>query len=198
MNFTEKRLPDDIEAFLNNHRPVICCTGFYETVYGFELAITGIKKLKDRYSNIGLIIIANKTNAQKYEKMIAEYGLCNNVFLCDDLGHEECLTIIKRSSVFLRPTMYDGDSISVREALMLRTPVVASDTEFRPEGVFIFRKGDLKDMVDKLLGVFQKNITGTTSENVHNNNLEKIRKIYMTLIPDRSKNASDKCYYSRI
>jgi glycosyltransferase involved in cell wall biosynthesis len=35
----------------------------------------------------------------------------------------------------LRTTYYDGDAISVREALHLGTPVIASDNGMRPEGV---------------------------------------------------------------
>ncbi|MEO7649742.1 MAG: glycosyl transferase family 1, partial [Bryobacteraceae bacterium] len=35
----------------------------------------------------------------------------------------------------LRTTTFDGDSISVREALHLGTPVIATDNGMRPEGV---------------------------------------------------------------
>ena len=44
--------------------------------------------------------------------------------------------------VFVRPTYFDGDASSVREALTLGVRVVASDTDFRPEGVWRFPPGD--------------------------------------------------------
>ena len=50
----------------------------------------------------------------------------------------------------VRSTFVDGDAITVREALAFGVPVVASDTAFRPEGVTLFRKGDVSDLVAKL------------------------------------------------
>ena len=57
---------------------------------------------------------------------------------------------MKRLTLFLRPTYFDGDSLSVREALALGVPVVASATDFRPDGVITFRIGDLQDFLEKL------------------------------------------------
>jgi len=37
--------------------------------------------------------------------------------------------------VLLRTTWYDGDSLSVREALHLGTPVIATENGMRPDGV---------------------------------------------------------------
>jgi len=49
-------------------------------------------------------------------------------------------------SVFLRPTFYEGDSVSLREALALGLPVIASDTGFRPNEVRRFKMGNCKDL----------------------------------------------------
>jgi glycosyltransferase involved in cell wall biosynthesis len=60
---------------------------------------------------------------------------------------------MRNLTVFVRPTYTDGDSISVREALALRIPVVASDAAYRPQGVLRFVKGNVHDFVEKLLRV---------------------------------------------
>ena len=60
---------------------------------------------------------------------------------------------MKQLTVFVRPTYTDGDSISVREALALRVPVVASDAAYRPQGVLRFTAGNADDFVKKLLRV---------------------------------------------
>jgi glycosyltransferase involved in cell wall biosynthesis len=52
--------------------------------------------------------------------------------------------------VFLRPTIEDGDSISVREALSLGVPVVASRVGMRPSGAILFRPGDVDEMLAKI------------------------------------------------
>jgi len=44
-----------------------------------------------------------------------------------------------------------GDGVSVREPLDLRVAVVASDISFRPEGVVLFRPGDVDDLCRTML-----------------------------------------------
>jgi glycosyltransferase involved in cell wall biosynthesis len=55
-----------------------------------------------------------------------------------------------RSSVFVRPTLRDGDSISVREAKALGLPVVASNVGTRPEGTLLFEAGDVDGLVQRI------------------------------------------------
>jgi glycosyltransferase involved in cell wall biosynthesis len=52
--------------------------------------------------------------------------------------------------VFVRPTLKDGDSISVREALVLGVPVVASRVGSRPPGTILFHPGNVEDMLSKV------------------------------------------------
>jgi glycogen(starch) synthase len=54
------------------------------------------------------------------------------------------------SQVFIRPTFEDGDSISVREALSLGVPVVASRVGMRPDGAILFHPGDVEDLISKI------------------------------------------------
>lgn len=58
-----------------------------------------------------------------------------HIRLCGDVPHGTTLQAIARSNLMLRTTLYDGDAVSVREALHLGTPVVASDNGMRPPGV---------------------------------------------------------------
>jgi glycosyltransferase involved in cell wall biosynthesis len=69
------------------------------------------------------------------------------VWLLGDRRHDECLMVMARSRAFVRPTRADGDSISVREALALQVPTVASDAAPRPEGTHLFAAGDVDDLV---------------------------------------------------
>jgi glycosyltransferase involved in cell wall biosynthesis len=57
---------------------------------------------------------------------------------------------MRRSHVFVRATLEDGDSISVREALALGVPVVASRVGTRPPGTILFHPGDVEDMLSKV------------------------------------------------
>jgi glycogen(starch) synthase len=183
--FSEVDLPRKIEEFLGTHHPLLCATGFYEQVYGFELAIRGLTELKRTYKNIGLVLIANRINSRKYEDMIEEYGLRNDILLCGDIPHDKCLSIFSRASLFLRPTLYDGDSLSVKEALALGVPVVASRTEFRPEGVVTFRINDVRDMIEKVEGVLQGVNTRGREFRGSQENLEEVKSVYLSLTRKR-------------
>jgi len=49
---------------------------------------------------------------------------------------------VAAADVFVRPTLADGDAISVREALALGRPTVASAVGARPSGALVFAAGD--------------------------------------------------------
>jgi len=53
--------------------------------------------------------------------------------------------VLAACDVFVRPTTSDGDANSVREALALGVPTVASDVVERPDGAIPYKCGDAKD-----------------------------------------------------
>jgi len=57
---------------------------------------------------------------------------------------EQLLPALRPRVVFLRPTQTDGDAVSVREALELGVPVVASDCTTRPAGVTTAKVDDVR------------------------------------------------------
>jgi len=63
--------------------------------------------------------------------------------LCGDVPHAVTLRAIAESDVFLRTTLYDGDSISVREALHAGVCVIATDNGMRPDGIHLIGSRNL-------------------------------------------------------
>ncbi len=61
--------------------------------------------------------------------------------------------VMTKLSVFVRPTLSDGDAVSVREALALGARVLASDVVNRPDDVEVYKGGDLEDCVSKLVAM---------------------------------------------
>jgi glycosyltransferase involved in cell wall biosynthesis len=73
--------------------------------------------------------------------------------------------------ILLRTTLYDGDSVSVREALYIGTPVIATDNGMRPAGVHLVPPSDaerLRDAVVSLadVGAARREPAGDGQENV--------------------------------
>jgi len=117
--------------------------------------LQAVKELQKMFPRIGLVIIGPGEEAKS---QIFESEIPDHAYFTGPLPHDVVLAVIKRLTLFLRPTYFDGDSLSVREALALGVPVIASDTDYRPEGVVLFRRGQINEFVDKIGGVLSKNV----------------------------------------
>lgn len=150
-------LPVYVRDFLGAHSPVLSTYGWKLTVdaqgvdlYGFDHCIEMIGALKADFPDIGLGIslplVADAGYFSALKARIAALGIEDNVlFITEPLdeGHQ----LWQASDVFVRATSTDGDAVSVREALNLRVPVVASDASARPEGVVSFETRNLEAMI---------------------------------------------------
>ncbi len=88
-------------------------------------------------------------------QLIKELQLEESVYFTGDLEHDTFLTILSKSSLYLRTHFKDGVSSSVLEALSLRVPVVACENGIRPESVVTYENGEIKDIVDKICFVIE-------------------------------------------
>jgi glycosyltransferase involved in cell wall biosynthesis len=141
-------LPKEVNEFSRTHEPVLGATVNLSPEYGVPLALQAVEQMQKLYPKIGLILIGLGPEA---EKDLPDLPLVrHHVLLAGQLSPDVTLSVMKRLSVFLRPTYFDGDSVSVREALALGIPVVASDTGFRPDGLSLFKIGDCVDLCRQL------------------------------------------------
>ena len=128
-------LPPDLGAFYDSHNPVLVTVGGLEPEYDLELQIDCMERIRNQFPNAGLVIIGSGSLEERLQGRIAVSASASHILLQGDVRHPVTLQAIARCDVFLRTTLYDGDSISVREALQLGTPVIATDNGMRPEGV---------------------------------------------------------------
>lgn len=82
--------------------------------------------------------------------LIEARNLSDHAVCLGEISHERCLRFLQEADVVVRSTFADGDAITVREALDLGVPVVASDAAPRPPGAVLFRKGEAGDLLEKL------------------------------------------------
>jgi glycogen synthase len=154
-------LPGDMQSWLEQRSPLISTTMFFRPEYGFEILLSALSRLKKRYPEIGCFVMGSGEEHAKAEALVEKSGLKGRIYLGGDLDHELCLAVMARSSIFVRPTFRDGDSISVREALALGVPVVASNVGTRPEGVTLFTAGDVEGLVNAVVRVISTATAGT-------------------------------------
>jgi len=156
---TESRIIETYEPevlnFIKTHALVLCSGAWHISfhngadLYGFDLLIELIERIKDRIPGIGLVFfIGNPTYNEEYIKecmnRIERFGISENIQLVT--GQKEMWPIIKRSDLFIRATNTDGDPISIKEALFLHTPVLASDCVKRIDEVELFKNRNIDSL----------------------------------------------------
>jgi len=128
-------LPLPLEPFFRSHRPVIISVGLLEPEYDLGMQIDLIRTIRTRFPLVGLVIVGSGSLEFQLRAQINSKDYASDILLCGDVPHNATLEAIRKSNVMIRTTLYDGDALSVREALHLGTPVIASDNGMRPKGV---------------------------------------------------------------
>jgi len=137
-------LPEPLRRFVCEHSPVLITVGLLEPEYDLELQIAALGEIRKAHPRAGLVIAGAGSLEGALREKIAEQPWAADILLCGDVPHDATLRLIALADVFLRTTLYDGDSVAVREALHFGTPVVATDNGMRPEGARLIPARDLE------------------------------------------------------
>jgi glycosyltransferase involved in cell wall biosynthesis len=148
-----KALPPDVESFIEDHEPVFVLVGALNPTHGVDLLLRSSARIRRILPHHGVLIIAFKSKDLQYEREIerlrTELDLAEAVLIPS--AFENVAEALRQSDVFVRPTLSDGDSIAVREAMTVGLPVVASDVGYRPPGIILFPAGDWERLADALI-----------------------------------------------
>jgi len=162
--------PADVPAFREQHRPLIGAIASLGAEYGIPLLLDAAARLRPKYPRLGLLLLGPDRLDDGCPPWALPVGECERPAL---LGSMQML------DVFVRPTYFDGDASSVREALALGVRAVASDTAFRPEGVWRFPCGD----ADALASTIEQALAGHATR-VESTSLSALLAVYDRLAGD--------------
>jgi len=135
-----------------------------QDLYGLDMCLDVALRLIEKNYPISFIynvssLERNNDLYQKYHESLQNMNIQNNFLLISE--ELSFVNLIKQSDIVLRPTNTDGDALTVREALYLQKPVIASDVVNRPSGTILFKSRDLDDLEIKLMEelIHRNNIT---------------------------------------
>jgi glycosyltransferase involved in cell wall biosynthesis len=128
-------LSEPLESFYRDHDPVLLTVGLLEPEYDLRLQIDTLGKILERLPRAGLVMIGAGSLEAELRRAIAAAPWAGSILMAGDVPHAETLKAMAEAGMLLRTTLYDGDSVSVREALRLGTPVIATDNGMRPAEV---------------------------------------------------------------
>jgi glycosyltransferase involved in cell wall biosynthesis len=171
--------PNEIKSFLKNKNPRLLISGQLfpqgnEDIYGIFPMIKIMPELINRYPDVGLVIVCYEVKNNRIDifnvlsNIIEKMGLSNNILLYLNSG--ELWPIISETDIYIRNTRSDGDANSIREAISLGIPVIASNCTKRPESVITFNSFESNSLICKIYDVIEN--YNTYKEKVAKINLE--------------------------
>lgn len=167
-------LPAHLREFAERHKPFLLTVGLLEEDYDLFMQIDAMEAILRDCPNAGLMIIGSGSLEEKLREAIAGKDYANNILLAGDVEHKFTLHLINDCDILLRTTVFDGDAISVREALFLKTPVIATDNGMRPDGVHLIPVHDIEKLT-KAIKEMAKN--GKPVGHTQNEDIENIRDV---------------------
>jgi glycogen synthase len=144
---SSESVPQPLASFFATHDPVLLSVGLLESEYELPLQIDALPQIRRKYPNAGLMMIGSGSLEADLRSRIQTSLCADHLLLTGDVPHSATMQTVSRARLMLRTTLYDGDALSVREALQLGTPVIATDNGMRPPGVTLIPKSDLPAML---------------------------------------------------
>jgi glycosyltransferase involved in cell wall biosynthesis len=175
-------LPPAVEEFIRDHQRLLITVGLLEPEYDLALQVEAIKRVREKWSNVGLLIAGSGSLHGTLRQQIDSQPFARHVLLYGDLPHAATLQAIARADLMLRTTWYDGDAISVREALQLGVPVIASDNGMRPEGTHLIPARDVDALVTAVDKILSNPPPRVPIVSESDRNLEEVLRVYQQLI----------------
>lgn len=149
-----KTYPSSLWNFIDHHKPCMLVNASQlllidhtQDLYGINMSLRLLKRMRQYHPSLGLIIALAQPGNKDYYNCLLRYiykqELTRHIFMLD--GQKELWPLFTHIDLFVRPTLSDGASVSIEEALYYNVPVVASDVCCRPERAYIFKSADDDD-----------------------------------------------------
>jgi glycosyltransferase involved in cell wall biosynthesis len=171
----------DLRGFAEKSNPFLLTVGLLEDTYDLFLQIDAMEMVLRKYPNAGLMIIGSGSLENQLKEAIASKSYPDKICLANDVNHKITLHLINRADILLRTTKYDGDAISIREALHLETPVIATDNGMRPDGVYLIPKQDKEKLVEAIYEIGEREKPTKSSKPDDRKNIEAVLNLYQEL-----------------
>jgi glycosyltransferase involved in cell wall biosynthesis len=178
-------LPPLLAQFFLAHHPVLLSVGLLEPEYDLPIQIQVIGEVLREFPDCGFVIIGSGSLEADLRAAIRAQPWADRILLAGDVAHDQTLAAILRAEVLLRTTLYDGDALSVREALQLGTPVIATDNGMRPRGVRLIPIGDSAALVAAIRQALSSPVSRAAVIESGRENLQAVLDLYAELVPRR-------------
>ena len=170
--------PPGFDQLRQQAAPLFCAMLAPGKVYGQEILLDAFARVRAQVPAARLAVYGPGSDAIRASGVTA-YG---------ELHRPQALAVLAGSDIFVRPTLADGDSVSVREALALGRTVVATRVGNRPPEARLVAPGDAEALAAGLLeavaGHGARPVPEAASQGV--DCVGRLLEIYGAAAPDKS------------
>jgi glycosyltransferase involved in cell wall biosynthesis len=181
---SDSTLSPALDSFFSTHHPLLLSVAGLEPEYDLPMQIEVLGRVRDKFGSAGLVLIGSGSLEAEIRAQIKSRSDAEHILLCGDLPHSETMKAISRADLMLRTTLYDGDAISVREALHLGTPVIATDNGMRPKGVHLVPTSNLEALSEAIEQRLLNAVRNTKCSPPDDTNLRAVFQFYKELMGD--------------
>lgn len=174
-------VPQRLVGFCKLHSPLLLSVGGLEKDYDPFMQIEAMKEIVAEMPNAGLMLVGGGSMQAEVEAAIGNSGCADAIHLAGNVEHAVTLHLMNDADIVLRTTLFDGDAISVREALFLGTPVIATATHARPEGVHLIEIGDKDGLTAKVIEISHAKRTRRNIQAADTANIAAVIETYLEI-----------------
>lgn len=177
-------IPENLRVFAEKHQPFLLTVSLLEDAYDLPLQIDALGKVLEKMPNAGLMIVGAGSIRGEIESAVAAKTYAERILLAGNVANPITLHLINRADILLRTTKYDGDAISIREALFLETPVIATDNQMRPDDVNLIPIHDENALAAAIETLAGRKREPKIAKPDDTRNIEAVLKVYEELLKD--------------
>lgn len=182
--FSSERRSTYLNEYLSNvntHKNVLFA-GRLDPQKGVEYLIKAIPQVIDKFPNVHFFIVGNGTQERKLKELTILLGVNEKVSFIDMVPLEEMPQIYSSADIYCLPSVHEGLSLSLLEALSMGLVIVASITGGIPQVIkennngFLFKPKNVDQLINKLLKAL--NLNDVDFNKIRDNNIKKAQYMY--------------------
>lgn len=153
-----KKLDYEIEEFIKSYDFIVTSIGTCNKEYGFQDIVSAVEK--SMYKNrIGIILVDGNfaVKNKEYLEKVNKYKEMKNVyFIGQGLDNDTTVSLLAKSTVFIRGFFFESYGISRVEAILAGVPVIATNVG-ETRGMLLYEPEDVETLKEKLDDVLSGN-----------------------------------------
>jgi glycosyltransferase involved in cell wall biosynthesis len=153
----------------------VCASGYGIPLYGWMDLVHALKRSSIERADLVFYGTIDSEYLAEVTQAVSDDSRFRMHF---SLPRADFVELLDETAVFVRPTLTDGDSVAVREALASGCSVVASDVVVRPPECILYASGDLESLGRAIAAALAASSATSTSRVGPNDDFDEILEQY--------------------